>query len=417
MTDLNLIVYSIIELGCLLELSKCLNGAKRENNIKSYTLMCVMLLISAYINIFNGSRSLQFFQFICFAGVLKYGNSMKLLDSIAVSILCFMLVGILELLIYIPCNILYSILNFQSDCSICVVILTLLMCHVIEKITFSKEHRKWLALYRNSLDKNIFGVFILITFVFLGSILKFDMGMTLGNGVCLAVLMIVFFVLIYVLCRHQIEIEWHRKYAEKYGEIVTDIRARQHKFANQLNSIYSLHKIYDNYDDLVEHQILELNLLKGYLMPNKVLILDRPLAAAHIYNKLYEAEERGIRLNTDFSCSIQNLDIPDIFLVEIIGNLLDNAMDEVQMRKKNEEICFKISFIDEKVCISVSNEHDKIPYNTYSQFFDKGYSQKGENRGLGLLYVKKIVRKYNGYIEIGNIKRSQKNYFEIRIYL
>lgn len=87
------------------------------------------------------------------------------------------------------------------------------------------------------------------------------------------------------------------------------------------------------------------------------------------------------------------------------------------MRKKNEEICFKISFIDEKVCISVSNEHDKIPYNTYSQFFDKGYSQKGENRGLGLLYVKKIVRKYNGYIEIGNIKRSQKNYFEIRIYL
>ncbi len=72
---------------------------------------------------------------------------------------------------------------------------------------------------------------------------------------------------------------------------------------------------YRNYDDLVEHQILELNLLKGYLMPNKVLILDRPLVAAHIYNKLYEAEERGIRLNTDFSCSIQNLDILNILIL------------------------------------------------------------------------------------------------------
>ena len=137
------------------------------------------------------------------------------------------------------------------------------------------------------------------------------------------------------------------------------------------------------------------------------------------YNKalmLCEAEEKQIDVHTDFSCSLEHINIPDIFLIEILGNLVDNAMDEVLARKKHEKIRVAITDDGNEVCISVGNEHEKIPYKEYSNFFKNGYSSKGNGRGVGLPYLKKIVDKFHGRIEIGNVIFNITNYFVISIY-
>ena len=151
-------------------------------------------------------------------------------------------------------------------------------------------------------------------------------------------------------------------------------------------------------------------------MPNKILILERPLVITHIYNKLCEAKEKNIDVTTEFSCSLNDISIPDILFVEIIGNLLDNAIEEVEKDVKREKVIFSILENQDEVCISVSNEHIKIPYEQYGQFFAEGYSTKGESRGIGLPYVKKIVENYSGRIDIGNVELDGRNYFTIRIY-
>lgn len=151
-------------------------------------------------------------------------------------------------------------------------------------------------------------------------------------------------------------------------------------------------------------------------MPNKIVILERPLVITHVYNKLCEAKEKNIDVKTEFSCSLYDMSIPDILFVEIIGNLLDNAIEEVEKDAKAEKILFSISENLGEVCISVSNEHTKIPYEQYKRFFTEDYSTKGEGRGIGLPYVKRIVEKYSGRIDIGNVEVDGENYFTIRIY-
>ena len=48
----------------------------------------------------------------------------------------------------------------------------------------------------------------------------------------------------------------------------------------------------------------------------------------------------------------------------------------------------------DKFSLEVRNESQYIEFNQLSNFFDKGYSKKGENRGLGLYNVKKICEEY-----------------------
>lgn len=152
-------------------------------------------------------------------------------------------------------------------------------------------------------------------------------------------------------------------------------------------------------------------------MPNKVLVLDRPMVITHVYSKMCEAGEKGITLNTDFSCSLHEIKIPDIMLIEIIGNLLDNALDEVEQRKQNEKIFFKIYQEGPWSVIEVCNEHPLIPHAEYKSFFEQGYSTKGVGRGTGLSYIKKIVNKYAGKLEVGNRKISNVNCFSIKVFV
>ena len=276
--------------------------------------------------------------------------------------------------------------------------------HLIENL--KKRSNKYIVLFVISIA---FGVIV--------NMINFDEGMTFGEGLYLFLLVCIFLIMIYKISKEQIELEVRREYEKRYDEVISEIRARQHKFTNQLNSIYSLHKLYDNYDELVEHQMIEMERLNQYAMPNKILILERPLVITHIYNKLCEAKEKNIDVTIEFSCSLNDISVPDILFVEIIGNLLDNAIEEVEKSVKREKVLFSISEKQDEICISVSNEHIKIPYEEYRKFFNEGYSTKGESRGIGLPYVKRIVENYSGRIDMGNVELDGSNYFTIRLYL
>lgn len=409
------LINSIFEIGALLKIAESFIGY-RKRKASTIILLLIMLGTSIYINVFGGSRIFQMVHYICIFGVLIVQYEIKWIMAMIYTVLSYLLVGILELTIYIPCSLLFNYLSAEIDFSILIVFITFIICYMIEKKQIIFLGRKWLENLQVSINIYFIIVSLSIIIAFVISMIGFNKGMSLSEGIYLSISAVMLLIMFYKMTRYQTEIEWHKKYQTKYGEVITEIRSRQHKFLNQINSIYALHKIYDDYDELVERQSEELNGLRQYIMPNKILILDRPLIIAHIYNKLCEAEEKNIEIETLFSCTLHELEIPDIFLLEIIGNLLDNAIDAVESREKNEIIRFSITRMNGEVCISVGNEHDKIPYIEFQKFFSEEYSSKGEKRGLGLPYVKKIVKKYKGRINIENVEYDNKNFFIISIY-
>ena len=125
-------------------------------------------------------------------------------------------------------------------------------------------------------------------------------------------------------------------------------------------------------------------------MPGKLLILERPLVMAHIYTKLCEAEEKQIEIYTNFSCSLENIGIPDIFLIEIIGNLIDNAIEACE-KQTSKYIEVDINEVKKMILIKIVNSYN-------GEKIDTSVTSKKEKtmHGIGIKNVKKIVAKYKG---------------------
>lgn len=417
MSECVVLANCLLEIGCLTKSVEAFTGKKgRSENIIQYLMVLCILGISVYINLFGGNRLFQLLHYVGLFGIVKIRYGMNVIDTAANSILALLVVGALELLVCVPYNLICCFAQIKGDYSILIVLTVFVICYLLNKYEIIVANEKWMDSYKEKINMQFLIILFALLLAFIISLIKFGKGLSWGEGVYLSAAFFMFFVFIHKVSAYQMEINCHERYAKKYGEVVTELRERQHKFINQLDSVYALCKIYDNYDELVRHQAVELDHLRKYLMPGKLFILERPLVIAHIYTKLCEAEEKQIEIHAEFSCGLGNINIPDLFLIEIIGNLVDNAMDEVSARKRQEKIRLEITDDENRICISVSNEHEKIPYKEYSQFFKEGYSVKGAKHGLGLPYVKKVVDKFHGDIEVGNVMYDSDNYFVVNVY-
>lgn len=230
------------------------------------------------------------------------------------------------------------------------------------------------------------------------------------------------FVVVMVLSevfRRQMAHKRYKDYATQYSEVLEQIRGQQHKFSNQIDVIYAMHNLYTDYDELVKKQQEQAGVLRRALMPNDVVVLNNPIVIVHVYQKINEILERSISLRSSFSCSLCGAAIPDLQLVNVIGTLLDNAMEALEQKVGNRDMYFRIAEGKERntVVIEVGNAHEYIPVSQWKRFFERGYSNKGENRGIGLAELKRIVIRYKGNIFVENKKLEGENIFFISVSL
>ena len=407
---------SIFEIWSIILISEGIAGDKtaRMAILKKVAFVLVMTCV-VLVNIFQLNRIFLMSIYLIIFVMIKIGYKIKVVDAFLYAVFSILFVSIIELSVYTVFFVLSLLVLKGADVTSLVVLITFIISFLVKRKGLLLEGKKLFYQWKGN-TYLIYASIILLLLLAINSI-RFKGTLDFSEVVSLIAVMAIFLITVYKIGNYRMEIDLHKKYTEKYSEVISEIRARQHKFMNQLDSIYRLSEVYDSHDELVEKQKKGINNLKDYILPNKILILDCPMVIAHIYSKMCEAEKKGIELNTDFSCSLQGSIVPDVFLIEIIGNLLDNAMDEVELREKKEKILFSITPTEKGICISVSNEHDKIKYESYKDFFKQGFSTKGKNRGVGLPYVKKIIEKYDGNIEIGNIDIEGTNYFYIKVFL
>ncbi len=214
-------------------------------------------------------------------------------------------------------------------------------------------------------------------------------------------------------------IKLQKIYNESFDKLITDVRSRQHEYNNQITALLSLHYTCHTYEELVEEQnkycrqLVRENQFNSLLQNN-----SNPMLTGFLYYKLSAMASQNIQITHQ----IQAIPLEDpekaMDLLEMIGILLNNAMEAVDLSPAEDYSVF-VSLLreDTTLKISVKNTYPYIPDAELKRLVKKGYSQKGEQRGLGLYNVGRLATKYKGVYYIGNENNKGRNWFSVSITL
>lgn len=200
-------------------------------------------------------------------------------------------------------------------------------------------------------------------------------------------------------CRYEEKVR--KKYFDAFCSMIEQMKGRQHKFKDQMDTVYAMCRLYEDYDTLVMEQRKYLGKLADYELLTDVLVLGNPIVIACLYEKLSEAQESGIRIGLKLLCGLEGCKINDVHLVEILGTLVDNAIQDMKAAGENQYLYIEAKQED-RIVIRVSNPHRGMQNNEMQKMF--------ENRGIGLYHVRKLVKKYKIDLVVENQVMDEKNY-------
>lgn len=183
------------------------------------------------------------------------------------------------------------------------------------------------------------------------------------------------------------------KHNEEIRTIYNEMSQWKHDWQNHLNiAMYMLR------EKRVEEAYVYLNRIsKGININRKYksfIKSDNTVLEATINSKIIIAIEKNISVNTNINIK-DDININDLDLCELLGNLLDNAIEACERIKSDRFINIKIISINNNLIIVIQNSMDgNIVFSE-----DKYYSTKRKGSlGRGILQINKIVDKYDGVV-------------------
>ena len=108
--------------------------------------------------------------------------------------------------------------------------------------------------------------------------------------------------------------------------------------------------------------------------------------------KLLEAQNRGISISVEIEEPVSNFRIELLDFITVLSVLCDNAI-EATIEAISPRMTVAFMNNDDSLVLIVENstKSEKVDIN---HIFDRGYSSKGEGRGLGLHNVNSVLEKY-----------------------
>lgn len=187
-----------------------------------------------------------------------------------------------------------------------------------------------------------------------------------------------------------------------------DMRIFKHDYMNILATIsgYIQLKDMNKLDEYFKDKIL--NQGDVFKEDNNVKIIKKiesiPIRGM-LYAKLIKAQKLDVTLNIDILQDIPLFAMNEIDVCKILGILIDNAI-EATSSLEEKVISLTMECIQGEIRVNISNPFDGA-IEDISLLYKKGYSTKGEGRGLGLHTVKMLIdnKKSNAKLAT-NIKNS-----------
>lgn len=188
--------------------------------------------------------------------------------------------------------------------------------------------------------------------------------------------------------------------------LVDSMRANNHDFTNKLHVILGLLQIgeYEKAQNYIEN----ISIIQRETVSSVMHAIDNPSFAALLIGKIARACECNVRFILDENTHFNSKDIyvPSEALVTITGNLIDNALDAMNVplalsddeAKKQKELKISVMTLPGKMLITVKDNGPGISKENAAHIFDNGFSTKGSGRGVGLYHTKQLIESLGGSI-------------------
>ena len=191
--------------------------------------------------------------------------------------------------------------------------------------------------------------------------------------------------------------EQEKQHQAELESFIKMIRAQRHDFnlhVHAINGLIDAQK-YTECKEYVAKMVAETEYV------NEVLPVYDTSISAMMYAYRSDAESKGIHMYFEITNNLKGLAPEPYEINRIIGNLLQNAIDEVSSSKDRDYgIHVKRYGNNGGSVIDVSNKFFG-DITKLSHFFDYNYSGKDKHEGLGLTTVQRIAESYKGvaYVE------------------
>lgn len=197
------------------------------------------------------------------------------------------------------------------------------------------------------------------------------------------------------LHKAEIDLEQEKQYNKTLQILHDNIRAFKHDFANIISGIggYVETNDMDGLKKFYKQLLQDCNQVNnlGSLNPDSI---NSPAVYSVLANKYYKADNLGIKINLETFIDFNNLYMGIYEFTRILGILMDNAIEATsECDKKYIHVEIRNEPKRNRQLLIVENTYKDKDINI-DRIYEKGYSTKPHNTGLGLWEVENILKKH-----------------------
>lgn len=413
------VMYQLFEMAALVLCVHNLSGEKVKMDIYNTGFIALQLTFMQMIQYNVVSEQMYFAIYLNFFVYVyvKFNDAIK--ETTLKCMLSVVVIVVLQMVFYIPASFLNYIIPKEE---IIILVINVIMFLFLFLTKNSRRYVSVVELFssRDWIVKIIFCVWVAIMIYCIFS-LKINNVINIDIFILVSLFLTMFLVFLYRWQKSMYELEQKEReikitnlYNNVFGELIETTRRRQHDFHNQIDAIYGMHLTAKSLEELVEMQKEYCDTLVYENRYTKVLsCTNNSTLAGFLYTKFTNAEKRGIEVEYDITY-IENTRISVYDVVEIIGILLDNAMEALEESELPKKIILGLKDF-KGLDLSVRNPVEGITNNDIVEFFKDGYTTKDTGSGIGLSKIKEYQKKYYYNICTRIIREEEHQWLEIRI--
>lgn len=173
------------------------------------------------------------------------------------------------------------------------------------------------------------------------------------------------------------------------------LRAQRHDFMNHLQVVFSLLELedYKEASDYIERVYGDIRRV------SRALKTAHPAINALLAAKVGDCEARGVHVDLQIESPWNDLPVESWEMCRVLGNLIDNAMDAMKDTPE-PRLLIRLSESVQSYTFAIVNNGPMIQPSIAERIFQRGFSTKGESRGMGLSIVRGIMESGGGKLTL-----------------
>ena len=179
------------------------------------------------------------------------------------------------------------------------------------------------------------------------------------------------------------------------------LRAQRHDFMNHLQVVFSLLELedYKEASDYIERVYCDIRRV------SRTLKTAHPAINALLAAKVGDCEARGVHVDLQIESPWAGLPVESWEMCRVLGNLIDNAMDAMKDAPE-PRLLIRLSESVQSYTFVIANNGPMIQPSIAERIFQRGFSTKGEGRGMGLSIVRGIMESGGGRLTLASDERE-----------